>query len=181
MLTHFQIVVKGHQLEFASEAASEAQRPQRHGVMLVREAGVAFIPGPARRPSLPVLVGSVYPNLGPPLNLLGYLCLLDRLVQLGHFDIVADVLTCWRVDVAGVLAWLANVVGVGDDYFPHPLEKLLLIEGIVVAQPVILGRCFELWAEAVPEVVHTIAISWKEVLRVVVLRRHVIAFVLGAA
>ena len=54
-------------------------------------------------------------GLGPPLNFLGYLGLLD------HLNLIIDVLACRRVDVAdvgdmaGVLMWLANMAGVVDD------------------------------------------------------------------
>ena len=63
------------------------------------------------------LVRITYPQLwvlSPPLKLLGYLGLLD------HLNLVADILACWRADVAGVgdiagvLTWLADLTGTGD-------------------------------------------------------------------
>ena len=43
-----------------------------------------------------------FEDLGPPLNLLGYLCLLANLDHPNDLNLVADVLACRRADVAGV-------------------------------------------------------------------------------
>ena len=68
-----------------------------------------------------------------------------------------------------------------DNLFPHLLEELVFIKGVITAQPIIVGRCRELWNEAVPEVVYTVTIAWEEVFTAVVLHGPVVGFVLGPA
>ena len=58
--------------------------------------------------------------------------------------------------------------GCVENQIPHLLEKRFFSDGGVVAQCV--GCCPELWAEAVPEVVHVVAIAGEELFAVVVPR-----------
>ena len=71
------------------------------------------------------------------------------------------------------------MVGVGDDQLPHLFEELLLPDSGVVTQCV--GHCPELWIEAVPEVMYSVAIAGEEVFTFVVSCGSFVVFILRPA